>query len=276
MTGPGHAGIDGNEVADARAKEAAQLRHISARDEGRTIAQAAMDPVRESPTRVGRPEAYNTTVAFLKRRVTEAKWRDSTRWIKERVDKQRMRTYILSHRQKPDPTPANTRKGIARRFYQLKTGHALIGTYLHWRTLRADNTCWWCTENTPQNLHHLFKRCSKWQEQQKTLWRDIREATKDPPGRQLTERDPMPKVFNDWRCSKPILNFLAHTDVGRTCPQPAASENEDSEEEDDDDSWSDVPDEAEGPESDAEEDEGVAGASVGQSHPVRQGDTGGG
>ena len=35
---PRHAGIDGNEVADARAKEAAQLRYISARDEGRTIA----------------------------------------------------------------------------------------------------------------------------------------------------------------------------------------------------------------------------------------------
>ena len=64
-----------------RAKEADQLQHISARDEGRTIAQAATIPVRESPTRLGRPEAYNTTVAFLKRRVTEEKWRDSIRWI---------------------------------------------------------------------------------------------------------------------------------------------------------------------------------------------------
>jgi hypothetical protein len=214
---PGHAGIEGNEVADGKAKEAAKLQHISARAEGRSSAQAAMDPTRESPTVASRPEAYNTTIAFLKRRVTEAKWRDSARWIKDRVDRQRMRTYILSQRQTPDPLPAHTRKGIATRFYQLKTGHALIGTYLHWRTLRADNICWWCAENTPQNLHHLFKRCPRWQDQQRTLWRDVQEATKDK--RAATERSPMPKVFADWRCSKAILDFLAHTEVGRTVPR---------------------------------------------------------
>jgi hypothetical protein len=186
------------------------------------------------PTAAGRPEAYSTTIAFLKRRVTEAKWRDSLNWIKERVGKQRARTYILPRRQKPDPTPAHIRKGIAQRYYQLKTGHALIGTYLHWRTLRNDNLCWWCSAHTPQNLHHLFKRCDRWKEQQRTLWRDVLEATKE--GRKITERTPMPRVFADWRCSQAIIDFLAHTEVGRSYPKLDAGDGEtvsDSEEDED-------------------------------------------
>ena len=145
----------------------------------------------------------------------------------------------MPQRQKPDPTPAHIRKGIAQRYYQLKTGHALIGTYLHWRTLRNDNGCWWCSANTPQNLHHLFKRCGRWKEQQRTLWRDVLEATKE--GRKITERTPMPRVFADWRCSQAILDFLAHTEVGRSYPKLNAADempaetDSDSEDEDDDD-----------------------------------------
>ena len=115
----------------------------------------------------------------------------------------------------------------------------------------------------------------KLEEQERTLWKGIREASKHPPSRQLTVRDPMPKIFNGWRCNKPILNFFADLDASRTYPQPDASENEGSEDEDID-GLSDVPDDAEDSESDAEEDEGVEGASVEQSHPVRLGDTDGG
>ena len=61
------------------------------------------------------------------------------------------------------------------------------------------------------------------------MWRDIQEATKDK--RKATERTPMPKVFADWRCSKAILDFLAHTEVGRTVPRtPAPTQGDDEEE----------------------------------------------
>ena len=91
-----------------------------------------------------------------------------------------------------------------------------MGSYLHWRTLRPDNTCWWCGEDTPQNLHHLFKRCPKWREQQRKLWTEVQEVTRD--GQKITGRNPMPKVFTDWRCSQAILDFLADTEVGRSYP----------------------------------------------------------
>ena len=51
----------------------------------------------------------------------------------------------------------------------------------------------------------------------------------------------MPRVFADWRCSQAILDFLAHTEVGRSYPKPDAgdrgtdSDSEDSDSEDDDD-----------------------------------------
>ena len=151
-----------------------------------------------------------------------------------------MRTYNLPHRQKPDPTPAHTCKGIAKRYYQLKTGHALIGTYPPWRTLRESDTCWWCSEDTPQNLHHLFKWCPKWKEQQRTLWKGVQEATKER--HQITEHDPMLKVFADWRCSQAILNFLAHTEVGRGYPRPPAGEADEAGNTEDDDDEPDIDD----------------------------------
>ena len=46
----------------------------------------------------------------------------------------------------------------------------------------------------------------------------------------------MAKAFNDWRCSMAILSFLAHTDVGRTCPQPDNEDSDSEETTEDDDS----------------------------------------
>ena len=62
----------------------------------------------------------------------------------------------------------------------------------------------------------------------------------------------MPRVFADWRCSQAILDFLAHTEVGRSYPKPnAAGEmpaeaDSDSEDEDDDDKASEDTDEPTG------------------------------
>ena len=87
-----NASIGDNEVANGKAKEAANLQYISARSEGRSTAQAVMGPSWESQIVASRPKAYNTTIRLLNRRITEAKWRDRARWIKDRVDRHRMRT----------------------------------------------------------------------------------------------------------------------------------------------------------------------------------------
>ena len=64
----------------------------------------------------------------------------------------------------------------------------------------------------------FFKRCKRWQEQQRTLWRDVQEATKE--SRRITERTPIPKAFAGWRCSQAILDFLASTEAGWSYPKP--------------------------------------------------------
>ena len=48
-----------------------------------------------------------------------------------------------------------SRKSIAARFYQLKTGHALLGKYL-WRIgKRRDMECWWCGHEYQMRDHLL-------------------------------------------------------------------------------------------------------------------------
>ena len=48
------------------------------------------------------------------------------------------------------------KKSIAARFYQLKTGHALMGKYLRRIRKRIDMKCWWCGHEY-QTRDHLFK-----------------------------------------------------------------------------------------------------------------------
>ena len=47
----------------------------------------------------------------------------------------------------------------------------------------------------------------------------------------------MPTLFADWRCSQAIIDFLAHTEVGRSYPKLDAGDGEtDSDSEEDEDS----------------------------------------
>ena len=78
----------------------------------------------------------------------------------------------------------------------------------------------------------------------------------------------MPKVFADWQCSKAILDFLAHTEVGRTVPraliQAQAGQSDparDTEEEEEDEGGESV-DGGEDEEEEEEEDEEEESANV--------------
>ena len=52
--------------------------------------------------------------------------------------------YRPRKRMRPDPTPAKVSKAVASRYYQLRSGHTLIGPYLKKIGKRASDTCWWC------------------------------------------------------------------------------------------------------------------------------------
>jgi len=52
--------------------------------------------------------------------------------------------YKMPESHKPDGTIAESTKRLASRYYQLKTGHARTGQYLHWVKVRPIAQCWWC------------------------------------------------------------------------------------------------------------------------------------
>jgi len=95
--------------------------------------------------------------------------------------------------QKPDSTVADSTKRLASRFYQLKTGHARTGQYLHWAKVRPDAQYWWC--KCPSQTRDHQKETGKW----KSRWK-IRD------------------LLADRRCGQAVLDFLTSTDVGRLVP----------------------------------------------------------
>ena len=76
------------------------------------------------------------------------------------------------------PDTGQASKAVASHFYQLRTGHALIGPCLKKIGKRANNTCRWCDHGVKQSREHLFKSCKKWKSQQAILWAEVRRKTK--------------------------------------------------------------------------------------------------
>ena len=85
---------------------------------------------------------------------------------------------------------------------------------------------WWCQYKI-QTREHLFKNCSQWKSQQKTLWTTVLEETRKLPGpTRCKGRTKIAELLADERCSQALLDFLATTDVGRTAGPPVAEEGE--------------------------------------------------
>ena len=74
----------------------------------------------------------------------------------------------------------NSLKPQAARFYRLKSGHAPVGMYSTRFGDRDDNKCWWSGGGgrmVVQTREHLFRHCSRWKDQQRTLWNKVGKAT---------------------------------------------------------------------------------------------------
>jgi hypothetical protein len=146
------------------------------------------------------------SLANLKREISEKKWSEAREWAEGRIT---TRKYRLPADQRVQRMVAGSRKRLAARFYQLKTGHCLTGQYLKWTKSRASAKCGWCSCEV-QTREHLFKNCRKWKLQQKTLWPEVQRDTGRGKNR-FKIRD----LFADERCTRAILSFLRATRVGR-------------------------------------------------------------
>jgi hypothetical protein len=113
--------------------------------------------------------------------------------------------------------PMTSVKSLAARFYRLKSGHAPSGVYLKRFGHRDDEKCWWCGGNVSQTREHLFRHCSRWKDQQMTLWKTVGQATGWKAGRcrhvQISE------LFTIEECDQAVMDFLAATEVGKFPPK---------------------------------------------------------
>jgi len=75
-----------------------------------------------------------TSLAHLKRSASEKKWPEARSWCERR---RLNKGPVLWEEGKPDPTPARAER-TATRFYQLSSGHALMGVYLKSTDNRPD------------------------------------------------------------------------------------------------------------------------------------------
>jgi hypothetical protein len=149
------------------------------------------------------------SLAHLKREISEKKWNEVRRWAGSRASAKK---YKMPREQRPNKTVAGGTKRLASRFYQLKTVHCVTEQYLNWTKNRTTAQCWW-RRHTTQTTEHIFKNCPEWKPQQKTLWAEVWKETGRGKSR-FKIRD----LLADDRCSQPVLDFLATTDVGKGVP----------------------------------------------------------
>jgi len=141
---PAHKGIEGNEEADQQATKAAN-KHCG------------------SYTETQNPLLFLDYVSFshISRRLTEVEWEEHKKEIKELGKKSKHSYRYDLVKRGSNSAVMGAKKKIAARFYQLKSGHALIAKYLLWIRKRSDMKCWWCGHEY-QTRDNLFKWCKRW------------------------------------------------------------------------------------------------------------------
>jgi len=117
------------------------------------------------------------------------------------------------------PIPMNGVKPLAARFYKLKSGQAPVATYLHWVGHRDNDKCWLSGSRswTAQTREHLFHHCSRWKDQQETLWIEVGKATEWRAGR--CRHLEVSELLSIEKCDKAVMDFLAATDVRKFPPK---------------------------------------------------------
>jgi hypothetical protein len=199
---PSHIGIEGNELADKIAKE------------------AASKPI---PPGVDRYSSFS----YIARQVRAQRRLETREWLRSTTykgdSKRRNRAYSLTESLKPDPIASTARKPLAKRFYQLKLGHAITASYLY-RIKKLDTPkCWWCSASK-QDIDHLLFECRHWRAKRRTLYSDLRRLGVQIP--RMNEERPKNKLFNTPRAVKPILDFINATKIGRRPEEDEEEERE--------------------------------------------------
>jgi hypothetical protein len=185
---PGHQGVLGNETADQAAKIAAG----------------------KSPREIDR----SLSLAYLHRTCNEANQIQRQQWLIQAIEKRSHKAqqhYRPQKGWKLDPVAGAAPKQLARRYYQLKVGHAAIPSYLSQIGIQDSSRCQSC--QAPQGTAgHLLMQCRQWCHQRRALRRALIKAGVSPPVQ--GETAPECRLFKDQRATKALITFLATTNIG--------------------------------------------------------------
>jgi ribonuclease HI len=178
---PSHIGIEGNERADKLAKKGAEK------------------PINQDTDK-------HASFAYLGRLVKEQARKEKLKWLQENTKK----PYNIENL-KGVKAIFSIRKLLAKRFFQLKLGHAITANYLFWIRVIESKACWWC-KHSNQTINHLLFECRHWRPQRRVFYRELMKKGIGVPT--MAELDPRDRLFNHKEGLQPILNFLASTEIG--------------------------------------------------------------
>lgn len=133
-----------------------------------------------------------------------------TQWITTRTAKSK--AYIPRDKTGIRKNLRNERKGIASRYYQLLTGHAVVAPYLKEKLKKRDlDTCWWCDSGRRQTRDHLFKECARWSSEIKDLWKRVEKDV----GWRRAKWELISRLFREEKAEEVVLEFIRRTGVGK-------------------------------------------------------------
>ena len=184
---PGHTGVEGNERADQAAK------------------RAAVKP--------GGPGFEGLSLAQVRRACTEARRRAVQDWARENAvqgSHRRGRAYKMPRGWALDRAAGKAPKRLASRYYQLKTGHAPIGSYLHRIGTRDSPECRACGALQETTSHILFE-CRRRSGPRKVLYRELIDARVPLPT--AAEDAPEARLFSEPKATPALLHFLSSVDL---------------------------------------------------------------
>jgi hypothetical protein len=98
-------------------------------------------------------------------------------------------------------------------FFQLESGHTLVGTHLKWIKKKESDTCWWSDPGRRQTRGYLFGQCRAWRQELLDLKKMVEQLKGKRRGRGI--RLNVVSLFQDERYTKDILEVLERTDIGK-------------------------------------------------------------
>jgi len=186
---PGHSGIPGNKEANCQLNVAREARGDTA------------------------TEWLYTSAVNTARQISERRSSAKAKWQADKCGRHfgyRLKGKAGTKRL----IPMTSMKSLAARVYGLKSGLAPTGVYLKQFGHRKDHKCWWHGgggRTEAQMREHLFCHCSRWRDQQKTLWKGVGKATGWKAGR--CRHVQVFELFSRDECDQPVMDFLEATEV---------------------------------------------------------------